>query len=80
MHIYLWRHSNQFSSWSMIDEPQIYNDRYTSAEVAVMATSKEEAYQLLAQDGHWNMDDLQRIEPEIIPLDASRILTSHILF
>ncbi|MBM9511810.1 hypothetical protein [Desulfogranum marinum] len=80
MHIYLWRHSNQFSSWSMIDEPQIYNDRYTSAEVAVIATSKEEAYQLLAQDGLWNMDDLQRIEPEIIPLDAPRILTSHIVF
>lgn len=45
-----------------------------------MATSKEEAYQLLAQDGHWNIDDLQRIEPEVIPLTASRILTSHIVY
>lgn len=80
MHIYLWRHSTLFSSWSMIDEPQIYGERYTSAEVSVLASSLEEAYTLLEQTGKWNIEDLKRIEPEIIPLTEGRIISSSITF
>lgn len=80
MHIYLWRHSTLFSSWSMLDEPQIYRDRYTSAEVAILAASKEEALQLLEASGDWNVEDLKRLEPEIIPLTERRIIASHVTY
>ncbi len=80
MNIYLWRHSNLFSSWSMIDEVQIHKERYASAEVTVLAESKEEALQLLARNGKWDVEELQRIEPEVIGLDEARIITSHITF
>ncbi|WP_028586023.1 hypothetical protein [Desulfogranum mediterraneum] len=79
MQIYLWRHNTQFSSWSMIDEPQIHSQRYTHAEVAVLAASADEARQLLAASGQWNPDELERIEPEVIGLKEPRIISSHVL-
>lgn len=80
MKIYLWRHSNLYSSWSMFDEPQIYKKRYTSAEVSVLASSKQEALQLLEKSGNWDVDELRRIEPEIIAIDEARIITKHVTF
>ena len=80
MKIYLWRHSNLFSSWSMIEEPQIYRERYTRAEVAVLAPSVEEARTILSRTGKWDEEELARIEPEIISLEEPRILCSHIEF
>ena len=80
MQLYVWRHSKRFSSWSMLDEPHIHREDYLQAEVCVLAPSKEEALQLLGRSGKWQVDELVRIEPEIIPLDEPRIVTSHLLF
>ena len=80
MHLFIWRHSKRFSSWSMLDEPHIHKENYLQADVTVLASSKAEALALLARNGHWNVEELQRIEPEVIPLDASRIVISHVDF
>lgn len=80
MHLFVWRHSKRFSSWSMLDEPHIHKEAYLQADVTVLARSKGEALHLLAQNGNWNVEELQRIEPEVIPLDAARIITSHVAF
>lgn len=80
MHLYIWRHSKRFSSWSMLDEPHIHKENYLQAEVAVLAPSKTEALRLLAQAGQWNVEDLERIEPETISLNEPRIAVSHVDF
>jgi len=80
MHLFIWRHSKRFSSWSMLDEPHIHKENYLQADVTVLASSKAEALNLLARNGNWNVEELQRIEPEVIPLDASRIVISHVDF
>ena len=80
MQIFIWRHSKRFSSWSMLDEPQIHKENYLQAEVVVVAASRTEALTLLDRQGGWNIDELQRIEPEIIPLDEARVLASHLDF
>ena len=63
MQIYIWRHSKEFSSWSMLDESHIHTGGYMEAEVVVIAASLEEAYHLLTQ---------------VVPLDSARILLSHV--
>ncbi|WP_028317082.1 hypothetical protein [Desulfobulbus elongatus] len=78
MHLFVWRHSTHFSSWSMLDEPHIHKDNYLQADVTVLAPSREEALALLARTGDWNVEELQRLVPEIIPLDAPRIVISHV--
>lgn len=78
MQLYVWRHSKHFSSWSMLDEPHIHTSSYLQADVTVLAPSKPEALALLARNGQWNIEELQRIEPEIIPLDEPRIVISHV--
>lgn len=80
MHLFVWRHSKRFSSWSMLDEPHIHKEAYLQADVTVLAASKTEALRLLAQNGNWNIEELERIEPEVIPLDEARIVTSHVVF
>ncbi|MDX9833707.1 MAG: hypothetical protein RBT36_00645 [Desulfobulbus sp.] len=78
MQLYLWRHSKHFSSWSMLDEPHIWKENYLQADVTVLAESKEAALQLLDQSGSWNVEDLRRIEPEVITLNEPRIVLSHV--
>ena len=80
MHLYIWRHSKRFSSWSMLDEPHIHKENYLQAEAVVLAPSKAEALRLLTQAGQWNIEELERIEPETIPLDEPRIVASHVDF
>ena len=80
MQIFVWRHSKRFSSWSMLDEPHIHKENYLEAHVTVLAESKAEALQLLDRNGNWNIEELQRIEPEVIPLDGARIVTSQLVF
>ena len=80
MQIFVWRHSKRFSSWSMLDEPHIHKENYLQAEVVVLAASRTEALALLQRQGSWNVEDLQRIEPEVIPRDEARILASHLDF
>ena len=80
MHLFIWRHSKRFSSWSMLDEPHIHKENYLQADVTVLAASKEEALQLLARTGNWHVSELERIEPEVIPVHEPRIITSHVAF
>jgi hypothetical protein len=80
MQLFIWRHSKRFSSWSMLDEPHIHKENYLQAEVTVLAASKAEALQLLEQGGQWHIEDLLRIEPEVISLEAPRIISSHVDF
>ncbi|MDD2390075.1 MAG: hypothetical protein PHP23_10135 [Desulfobacterales bacterium] len=74
MNIYIWRHSKQFSSWSMMDEPHICRDNYIRANVMVLAESKHQALELLGNDSYWNVDELQRIEPEVIRASEAAIV------
>lgn len=80
MQLFVWRHSKRFSSWSMLDEPHIHKENYLQADVTVLAASKDEALVLLQRNGAWNIDELQRIEPEIIALNEPRIIISHVDF
>ena len=80
MHIFIWRHSKRFSSWSMMDEPHIHKEDYLQAEVAVLASSVGEALAILERNGKWNIEELQRIKPEIIALTEPRIISSHLIF
>ncbi|NLZ16847.1 MAG: hypothetical protein GX087_03830 [Desulfobulbaceae bacterium] len=76
--IYIWRHSKEFSSWSMLDEPHIHRGGYMEAEVVVLAESREDALTLLAQDGSWHVEELERIEPQVLTLDNTKIISKHV--
>jgi hypothetical protein len=80
MKIFIWRHSKKFSSWSMFNEPHIYDDNYMQAEVVVLANSKEEALELLRREDKWNIEELKRIEPLIITLDRPCLVSKLINF
>lgn len=80
MNIYIWRHSKKFSSWSMFTEPHVYDDNYMQAEAVVLANTKDEALSLLQNDDKWNVEELKRIEPKIIPLDKPCIVSTLIHF
>ena len=80
MKIYIWRHSKKFSSWSMFDEPHIYQDNYMQAEVIVLASSREEALELIQEDRRWNIAELQRIEPLVLELDQPAVLSRQVSF
>ncbi len=80
MNIYVWRHYKRFSSWSMFDEPQIHKDNYMKAEVAVLAESMEEALGILGRDENWNLEEIRRIQPEVISVDKPAIVSSHLSF
>jgi hypothetical protein len=80
MNIYIWRHSKKFSSWSMFDDPHIYRDNYMQAEVTVVAHSKEEALELLRDEGMWNIEELKRIEPRVVSIDKPAVVNKVIDF
>jgi hypothetical protein len=80
MNIFIWRHSKKFSSWSMFDEPHIYEDNYLQAEVVVLANSRDEALDLLRKDDKWNIEELKRIQPRTVPLDQPCIVSKLIYF
>ena len=64
----------------MFDEPHIYRDNYLQAEIAVLAQSGEEALKLIEQEGQWNVDELRRIEPKVIELDAPAVINKFVHF
>jgi hypothetical protein len=81
MKIFIWRHSKKFSSWSMFNEPHIYKDNYMQAEVVVLASSREEALDLLRKsDDKWDVEELNRIEPIIVALDRPCVVSKLIYF
>lgn len=75
MKIYVWRHNKTYHSHSMINEPCVRNDFYLDAIAIVLATSKEEAAQLLADkhDG-WRPEDLLALEPKEYPLEKAAVI------
>lgn len=78
MNLYIWRHSTRFASWSMLDEQPVYDGSYSQAEVIVLAPSRQKALQLLEQQGKWNVEALEQIEPQTLPLDEPRIIAAYI--
>ena len=67
MKLYLWRHNRKFHSYSMIEEPVVHQDFYTSAIAVIMAESLEQALELLqAQDSGWRIADLRLLTPLIL--------------
>lgn len=80
MKIFIWRHSKKYSSWSMFNEPHIYDDNYLQAEAIVLANSPEDALELLRGDGRWNIEELKRIEPVTIDIDQPRVIGKLIYF
>lgn len=48
------------------------------AEVVVLAATREEALELIAKEDRWNMDELNRIEPIVIPVTQSAVVTSFV--
>ena len=48
------------------------------AEVVVLAASREEALELISKEDRWNMEELSRIEPVIIPVTQSTVVTSFV--
>ncbi len=80
MKIYIWRHSKQYSSWSMFDEPHVYKDNYLKAEIIILADSKEEALALLKNENKWDIRELERIEPKVMKTDKPAIIDEHITF
>lgn len=66
MKLYLWRHNRKFHSYSMMDEPVIHSDLYTSAAIGVVAASLEEALQLVQKEApQFRVEDLRKMTPEI---------------
>ena len=79
MYIFIWKHSKTFSSWSMIDEPHIHSNNYHEADVAVLAASKKEALFLLQEEGGWNIEELETMEPDKISLAKPKVLYRHLV-
>jgi hypothetical protein len=80
LNIYIWRHSKKLSSWSMFNEPHIFNDNYLTAEVAVLAESKDDALEILKKEDKWNIDEIRRIEPLIMPADSPAVIIKIITY
>jgi hypothetical protein len=74
MKIFIWRHSKLFSSWSMFDEPHVFQDNYLQAEIIVLAHSESEALEMIKAEERWNVNELKRITPRILPLDAPAVV------
>lgn len=80
MKIFIWKHSKFLSSWSMFDEPHVYRDNYLQAEIAVLAETKQEALELIAAQGPWNIEELDRIAPRVLELDRAAVINSFVHF
>jgi hypothetical protein len=80
MSIYIWRHSKQYSSWSMFDEPHVYRDNTLQAEVLVPAVSEQEALEIIREEKRWDVDELQRIKPSVITLDEPAVVAQWVLY
>ena len=74
MNIYIWRHNKTYHSHSMIDEPCVNTEFYLDALAIVVASSKDEALEKLAQEQKgWRIDDLKRLECKVIPVDKAGV-------
>jgi hypothetical protein len=80
MNIYIWRHSKQYSSCSMFDEPHVYRDNTLQAEVVVLAASEQEALGIIRREKRWDVDELQRIKSSVITLDEPAVVARWVLY
>ena len=81
LNLYIWRHNRRFHSWSMLDEPNIHQALYTAASLSVIASSVEEAYEIVAAHGNdWVVEELKRLTPQIKTLDAGCVIHEEIQF
>jgi hypothetical protein len=80
MKIFIWRHSKLFSSWSMFDEPHVYQDNYLQAEIAVLAESESEALELISKQEKWKVEEVRRIAPRILSLDEPLVVSSYVQY
>ncbi len=80
MKIFIWRHSKLFSSWSMFDEPHVYQDNYLQAEIMVLANTEAEALSLIAGEEKWNVGELKRLQPRILPLQEAGVIGSFVQY
>ncbi len=80
MKIFIWRHSKLFSSWSMFDEPHVYQDNYLQAEIVVLADSESEALALISKEEKWNVEELRRIAPRILPLEKPAVVSKTVQY
>lgn len=79
MKIYVWKHNKKFHSYSMIDEPCINNEFYTSAAAIVLADSKEHAAAILARrDSSWRAEDLLKLEPLVFDLGEAVVIYTNV--
>lgn len=75
MKLYCFRHNKFRSSWSMLAEPNIYRSGYMYAEIIVLAGSAEEAYELLAEQQNWDVEEIKRLTPVVFELDQPQVIT-----
>lgn len=65
----------------MFNEPHIYKDNYMQVEAVVLASTKEEALDILAKsDDKWDVAELNRIEPIIVTTDRPFVVSRLIYF
>jgi hypothetical protein len=80
MKIFIWRHSKLYSSWSMFDEPHVYQDNYLQAEIIVLANSEAEAIALISREEKWNVEELQRLRPRVMALDEGVVVGTFVRY
>ena len=79
MNLYIWRHNKTYHSHSMIDEPCVLNEFYLDALAIVAAPSVDEALQMLAaRNEGWRVEDLRKLEPQVIPLDKGGVVFTQV--
>ena len=75
MNIYVWRHNKTYHSHSMIEEPCINSEFYLDAIAIVVASTMDEAVELLAaQNKGWRPDDLRTLTCTVYPADRAGVI------
>ena len=74
MKIFSFRHNKFRASWSMLGEPNIYRDGYMYAEILVLAEDLEQAYQQLAGEKNWDLEEIKRLTPVVFELDQPKVI------
>jgi len=64
----------------MFDEPHVYQDNYLQAEIMVLANTEAEALSLIAGEEKWNVDELKRLQPRILPLQEAAVIGSFVQY
>jgi hypothetical protein len=74
MKLFAFRHNKFQASWSQFTEPNIYRSGYMYAEIIVLANNLDQAYEELAKEADWDLEEIKRLTPVIIELDQPKVL------